>query len=186
LGGADVTLFEYIAIAFSLVQSFTVLRALSGIPHAIQRARRYWVHMTWLGSTLATVLFTFWTFWWNRDAEWNFVLFALALVPPSVLYVFVSLLVPQDPAAVASWREHFFAVRFRLFVTAIVWDITFFWAALVRSDEFSTPGAFALLVVHFLGAISARPVLHAVLVLVPPTLIAILGLTMFLRPPALP
>ena len=183
------TLFEYIAIAFSMVASFTVLRALSGVPHAIQRERRYWVHLTWLGSTLATVLLMFWGFWWARDVEWNIITFAWALLLPGVLYVFVSLLVPQDPSTVTSWKQHFYTVRHRLFVTAIAWDITgAFTGPILTGGEIYLPVAFVFagaLAIHSVGAISRKPTVHAIIVLVPPAMIAILGLTIFFQPEAL-
>jgi hypothetical protein len=187
LDGSRVTLFEYIAIAFSMVISFTALRALSGVPHAIQAGKRYWVHLAWLVSTLASVLLTFWIFWWNRGVEWNFITFALVLVPPCLLYVFVSLLVPEDSSAVTSWKEHFFKVRIRLFVTGVVWDITAFIGATLTSGVGDLPSsAFvvlpALFVTHSVGALSSKPEVHAVLVAVPPAVIAISALTVFFQP----
>jgi hypothetical protein len=180
-----VTLFEYIAIAFSMVQSFTVLRALSGVPHAIQIDRRYWVHLTWLGSTLATVLFSFWAFWGFKDFDWNFAVFAWVLVAPSLLYVFVSLLIPQDPSAVTSWREHFYSIRLRLFSTAIAWDLAAMLGSIINSGESRGAVHFmfaVLLLVHSVGAISSRPAVHAVLAIVPPVLVVVSGLTIYFLP----
>ncbi len=185
------TLFEYNEIAFSMVQSFTVLRALSGIPHAIAHGRRYWIHLTWLCSAVATVLMMFWTFWFARDLEWNFILFAWVLLSPGALYVFVCLLVPEAPSTVTSWRQHFYSVRLRLFLTAIAFDITYFMGGIVNRDdlepEFRVPiflGFPFLLAVHSLGAISKSPTVHAVLPFIPPALIAIAGLTILFQPEA--
>jgi len=173
-----VTLFEYIAIAFSMVISFTVLRALSGVPHAVQTGKRYWVHLAWLGSTLATVLLRFWAFWGYRGAEWNFIIFALVLVPPGLLYVLVSLLVPEDSSAVDSWKEHF------LFLTAIAWDITAAMGIIVTSGVRTFPTLIfgALFITHSVGALSSEPKLHALLATVPPAVIAFVGLTVLFQP----
>lgn len=37
------TLFEYLAIAFSLVLSSSAMRLIRALSHALQRDRRYWV-----------------------------------------------------------------------------------------------------------------------------------------------
>ena len=56
------TLFEYLAIAFSLVLSFAAMRLVAGLPYAVQADRRYWVHLVFVfshsryGSLLASTL----------------------------------------------------------------------------------------------------------------------------------
>ena len=131
----------------------------------------------------------FWTFWWNRDAEWNFILFAWVLLSPGALYVFVCLLVPEDLSTVTSWRQHFYSVRLRLFLTAIAFDLTYFMGAIVNrgeiGDELWVPislGFSLFLVVHSVGAISKSPTVHAILVFLPPVGIAIAGLTILFQP----
>lgn len=177
------TQFEYIAIAYSMVQSFTALRGLSGMAHAIDGERRYWVHLTWLSSTLASILLTFWIFWGNRDIEWNFLSFTLALIPPGFLYVFVSLLVPETPSAITSWREHFYSVRVRLFATAIVWDLSLLVGSLITHGRLGSRSAYpifaVLLAVHTTGAISRNPNVHAVLAPLIFAGVFIMGLTIF-------
>ena len=76
------TQFEYIAIAYSMVLSFTVLRALSVLPHAVRIGRRYWVHTTWVCLTLGTTLLMFWNFWLYREIELT--LPCLFLVRPTI------------------------------------------------------------------------------------------------------
>ena len=39
------TLFEYLAIAFSLVFSFIAARLVAGLPHALDSSRRYFVYL---------------------------------------------------------------------------------------------------------------------------------------------
>ncbi len=179
----SVTLFEYIAIAYSMVGSFAVLRALSGIPHAIQGGKRYWVHLTWLLATLGTVLLTFWTFWWARDVVWNLVSFVMALVPPGLLYVFVSLLVPENPETVASWKDHFYAVRRRLFLTAVAWDLMVYLGVAMRSEEPPSVAVFgSLIAIHLTGAISRNPRVQVLLAGIIPVALAAIGLIDFFQP----
>ena len=105
-------------------------------------------------------------------------------MPPGLLYVFVSLLVPEDSSAVDSWKEHFFKVRLRLFLTAIAWDITAF-MGLILSHRVGTPSILifgALFITHSVGALSSEPKLHALLATVPPAMVAVSGLTVFFQP----
>jgi hypothetical protein len=178
-----VTLFEYIAIAYSMLGSFAALRALSGIPHAIQDGKRYWVHLTWLFATLGTVLLSFWAFWWSRDVLWNIVSFVTVLASPGIGYVFVSLLVPENPETVDSWRDHFYAVRLRLFLIAIAWDIMTFLGAALRPDHSPSVAVFgSLIAIHLTGAISREPRVQALLAGTIPVVVAAIELAFFFQP----
>ena len=45
-------LFEHVAVAFSMVLSFGVVRLLDGLRPALVPGRRYWVHALWLVQKL--------------------------------------------------------------------------------------------------------------------------------------
>ena len=109
-------LFEYIAIAFSLVFSFTVLRLVSGLPYSAQPGRTYWVHLLFLLAFLLWVVNAFWAFWSYHDVEWTYLRYILALASPAAQYYVAVVLVPSEPAEVTSWRDYYFSVRRRLFV----------------------------------------------------------------------
>ena len=78
------TLFEYLAIAYSLVFSFAALRLVAGLPHAIDASRRYFVHVGHVYIVLFATVGTFWTLWSVRDLEWTFARFLLQLAGPGV------------------------------------------------------------------------------------------------------
>jgi hypothetical protein len=122
------TLFEYIAIAFSLVYSFTLLRLVSGLPSATRPGRIYWVHLVLLLTYLLWVVNWFWAFWSYRDAEWTYLRYILALSTPAAQYYVAVVFVPSEPSEVASWRDYYFSVRRRLFigfgVAALLTDLT--------------------------------------------------------------
>jgi hypothetical protein len=179
-----VTLFEYIAIAFSMVLSFMVLRILSVIPHAIQTEKRYWVYLIWIANTLATVFLLFWSFWWFRDVDWNIVSVILILASPGILYVYVSLLVPDNAADVKSWRDHFYLVRFRLFLTSIVWVVVAIFGGhfIAPAESIELVMAVALIIINSIGAASSKPAVHAVLVLIPSVIILIVSLLVYFQP----
>jgi len=160
-----VTLFEYLAIAYSLVISFAVLRALSGLPHAFGTQRRYWIHLAWVCWNLQASIMEFWIFWGFRDIEWSYGLFLLVLANPAVLYVMACILTPEEPSHVASWREHFYAIRLKLFVTAICWRFVLLAITIVVLELPLDHPIFLIHLVSFViwvaGAFSKRPTVHA-------------------------
>ena len=109
--------FEYLAAGFVLILSFAVMRGMSGVPYALRPVARHWVHFAYVSVALANCLIMFWVFWFTRNVEWTFLLFVIALLNPILFYVQVSLLVPQDPSTVSSWKAHFFSVRIPFFAT---------------------------------------------------------------------
>ncbi len=115
------TLFEYLAIAFSLVFSASALRLVSGLPHAIQGPRRDAIHLCFLGFQLLNTIAIFWIFWSFREVEWTFPKFLLTLVSPGLLYYKACTLVPESPAEVGSWRAYWEAARRRYFGAFCCW-----------------------------------------------------------------
>ena len=110
------SLFEYLAIAFSLVFSFSAMRLVSGLPHALDPTRRYWVHVSLVFLQLLSTAGIFWGFWSYRDVEWTFPRFLLALASPVVVYFNACTLIPEASASVESWRTYYFAARKRYFM----------------------------------------------------------------------
>jgi hypothetical protein len=109
------TLFEYLAVSFSIVLSFALVRILSGISDVFRRSRVYWIHATWVTHKLLFLAYIWWIFWNYREVSWNFLSFLALLTSPSLLYYQASTLIPAQPGSVASWREHFYAVRKQFF-----------------------------------------------------------------------
>ena len=180
------TLFEYLAAGYILMLSFAVLRAMSGVPYAVQTSRRYWVHTLWLVAGLAFCLVAFWAFWPYREVEWTIFKFTNTLAIPALLYAHTSVLVPPDPSAVDSWRDYFFAVRLPLFATG-----TAFMAMVTVSNQLtlgvaplhpSQLGNYLLVGMYAAGLFSAKPKVHVVLAVVPPTLIAVYFFTLLTTP----
>ncbi len=108
------TLFEYLAIAYSLIISFAVMRVAIVLPHALAPGRRYWVHATWILLNLVLSLAVFWNFWSFRDVTWTLGRFSLGLSVPTAVLIIASILAPEQAAQVKSWRDHFYKVRVRL------------------------------------------------------------------------
>jgi hypothetical protein len=118
-----VTLFEYLAIAYSLVFSFAALRLVAGLPHAIESNRRYFVHVAHVCILLFSTAAVFWAQWSARDLEWTFPRFLIQLAGPGVLYFLACTLIPDEPSSVRSWQDYFFSVRKRYFGGICVWAL---------------------------------------------------------------
>lgn len=183
------TLFEYLAAGYVLMLSFAVLRAISGLPHALRPGRRYWIHVSWLLTTLFLCVLVFWSFWTYRQIEWTLFRFMNSLAVPALLYAFTSLLVPTDPAAVAAWREHFFDVRTPLFATgslmAATVALSMHFTMGVSPVHPSQLGTYVFLAVFLTGLVSARPGVHAVLALAFPALWVAYSLALLTEPDSL-
>ena len=109
------TLFEYLAIAVSLVLSFTAMRLVAGLPSATQLDRRYWVHLIQVLANLGVTVNWFWIFWSYSDAAWTLPKFWLVLGIPGSMYFIACSLIPERPDEVRDWRDLYYLVRWRLF-----------------------------------------------------------------------
>ena len=139
---------------------------------------------------LASALVGFWAFWFYREVEWTFVQFIVALAPTALLYTYITLLVPTDPAAVESWRDYFFGVRIPLFLTGIV-----MMTAIAISNQSlggippthsSQWATYGMIAIYAIGLTTAKPGVHAVLALAFPCLIAVVYLLIQAQSPSAP
>jgi len=112
------TLFEFLTVALSIVLALSAGQLLTNIREVFDPNRRYWIHTLWVIHLLVTHVIIWWSFWAYRDVEsWNLATFSVALLPPGILLVCTSTLVPTYASTVASWEAHFFEVR-RWFLAA--------------------------------------------------------------------
>lgn len=117
----SVSLFEYLAIAYSLVLSFAAVRLVSGLSHALDANRRYWIHVGYVCLGLFSALALFWAHWSTRDLNWTFLTFTVNLAGPGMVYFLSCTIVPDRPDSVESWQDYFFSVRRRYFGGLCVW-----------------------------------------------------------------
>ena len=113
------TQFEYIAIAPTLILSFSLARVLSNLSPIFTSKNRYWIHSTWVVVLIANhvgMFFIYWVFHLNDD--WSFAEFILFLTHPVGLLIVSSLLIPSSE--VADYRTHFESIRFSFYVVWIV------------------------------------------------------------------
>jgi hypothetical protein len=172
-----VTLFEYIAIAFSLVYSIALVRLLGGLPDAIRPGRMYWVHLVFVVTALLYVINAFWAFWSYSSVAWTYPSYITALLTPTIQYFLAAILIPVEPDEVSSWRDHYFSVR-RLFFAALC---ALGLAGLLSNTVLlSMPlqhparwGQIGIVAIGVAGVASSNPRVHAVLAVA--SLIAVVG-----------
>ncbi len=180
------TLFEYLAIAFSLVYSFSAMRIVAGLPSATQHGRRYWVHLAFVCLALVATAVAFWGFWSFRDADWTLPKFLLALAGPGLLFFLACTLIPESPSTVVSWRDYYYSVRSRFFLGLIVWALAIEslvtvvldvpWLNPIRVSHAAT------VLIGILGASSASHRVHSGLALVGIAGFLVMAPTIFLQP----
>ena len=161
------TLFEYLAIAFSLLYSLAALRLLGGLPSALDRRRRHPLHFGLCLVILFMVTISFWMFWSLRDVQWTFTGFLAALAIPGAFYYSAAVLIPENPAEVASWRDHYFDVHGAVFGGLAIWALA---AATSASVNLGMGLAHPARLVHvtalsigLIGAMSSSYRVHAAL-----------------------
>ncbi len=162
--------FEYVATAYSVIFAAIALRLIGGLPHAFEKARRYWVHATLLTLLLLGLVQTFWNLLQYRDADWNLVHFFLILTIPGVLYFIASCAIPENPEAVSSWHDYYYAKRAKIYSGVLIWGVV---AALNTTLLLGLPDVHAqrinqlgLVAIGAIGLSSARPSVHRTLVFV--------------------
>jgi hypothetical protein len=157
------TLFEYIAVASSIVISFTVLRILDALPAAADPERRHWVHLGWLVWLLWACATLWWASWSYRSAVWTYPRFLLFLSAPALLFGMVRTLVSPDGERPASWREHFERVRRRFFALLCLYFVAL---TLMTWQLLGIPLIAPIRIAHFgmigAGAIGALSASHRV------------------------
>lgn len=121
--GLIMTTFEYLAVAYSLLFSVTALRLVGALPYVFQRERVYGVHAAVVVLLIFGTVFNFWTFLGYRDIEWTFSKFLGLLAIPATLYFMASMIVPDDPHIIESWKEHYYHRRVHYYSGQVGWMV---------------------------------------------------------------
>jgi len=180
------TLFEYLAIAFSLVLSFSAMRLVAGLPYAAQPDRRYWVHLVFVSTHLLLTAVVFWNLWSFRDATWTLSRFLLVLTIPGLVYFTACTLIPEQASTIESWRSYYYSVRPRFFmgVLALVLAISLGLAVVLEVPLLHparVPQVMAM-AAALLGAYSSSARVHAGLALFLLLNLVATGYSIFLEP----
>ena len=183
------TLFEYLAIATSLLLSFSVMRLVGGLPHVSQRGRRYWVHISFVCVQFLLTLVIFWVFWSFRGVVWNFPKFLLLLAYPMLIYFNACALIPENASAIESWHDYYYSIRRRYFLGQIFYILVVAGGATLLLDmpwfHPARLGQAAGLLASVVGAASENERVHSGLAVFALTVLVILGFTIAFLPGSL-
>ena len=180
------TLFEYVSVAVSILLSLGMVHILSRIKDVVDRGRIYWVHTAHVGIILVLHPFYWWIFWGFRDVSWNFPLFLLALVAPSLVCVMATSIVPRETSAVSSWRIHYFEIHrslLPLYAVLVLVMATQGW--LNRGVSFLDPSRIMLgliVIGAIVGTFSEREPVHVAVVIGMIAILVVAAGTQFLAP----
>jgi hypothetical protein len=145
------------------------MRLVGGISHALDPGRRSWVHVTHVGFQLMASVVSFWLMWSYRDVEWTLSAFVLVLAGPTLFYFNATVLIPEAPATIESWRVHYFSIRMRYWVAISLWTLVVgatnyvLLGTPLLQPERAVQGFFFALGVA--GAVSENPRTHSILAL---------------------
>ncbi len=114
------TLYEYIAVASSLVLSLSAVRLISGFSVVFQSPLRYWLHAALVAYILLIHALTFWGLWsYSTVEDWNAGRFLLFLTIPALTYANASFIIPSEPEIDTDWKVYFENNRLPFYWTAI-------------------------------------------------------------------
>ena len=161
------TLFEYIAVANSILLSFAVVRLLDALPPAFQSGRRDWTHLAFLVVLMWACAQYWWVSWsYATVSSWTYAKFLTYLTPPALLYSLARTLSP-DPNAVQSFREYFDSTRRRFFALLAAYVVVLLFGSwIIAGVPLSHPlrvGQLVTVLAASSGVVVSNPRYHAVL-----------------------
>ena len=107
--------FNYVSIALSFVYTAAVLRLLGGISAATNKQSRYIVHIIFLGVTIISIIISFWGTWALTDVDWKLYKFILALMDGAIYYFIATVLIPENPNEIESWKDYYYKNKNKFF-----------------------------------------------------------------------
>ena len=132
-------LFSYLTIVFSLLYSVAILRLIGGLSSALKKESRYWVHLIFVFGAIISIIFSFWTFWAFRDIDWTLPRVLLHLIVPSIYYFMASVLIPENPSEIKSWKDYYFLHKNKYFYAVLIIIIYMFISGFIHDLPINHP-----------------------------------------------
>jgi hypothetical protein len=178
------TLFEYLAVAVSIVLGLAAARLMDALPHILVRDRRYWIHAAIACVCLGNIGNSWWVMWSLRTVpEWTSVGFFLVLGASGLHYSIAALLSSSAAESVESWRDYYWEIRVRLYSLGLVWLASIAAQNLILLDvSWRHPSWLVALLgmgLMAVGAASARPRVHAFIAISMSVSLVIMVLSVF-------
>lgn len=116
-------LFNYLTIALSLLYTAAVLRVIGGISAASNKENRYFVHLILIAVSILSIVFSFWTSWAMKETQWTLPKFLLSLIDPALAYFIATVLIPENPNEIKSWKEYYYKNKHKYFIATLIYLI---------------------------------------------------------------
>jgi len=124
------SLFEFVSVIIAVVLALCLgqlLLGVSGLVKARIRVGVFLPHTIWIGLLFLLVLQHWWAQWDFRGVDWTYPSFLYAVLGPTLLFLAVSLLIPETSGdAPIDLRGHFMGVR-RLFMLVMLAFVLVTW-----------------------------------------------------------
>lgn len=115
------TQFEFLTIAFSILLTVTIVRLVEGLVSECRSKKKYWVHMLWVIQALLSAAGVWWSLWNFSELEWNYFIFIIVLIGPTLLFIQAVALIPREFENI-DWKSFFYTNRrFYLLVSAFTY-----------------------------------------------------------------
>jgi len=125
------SLFEFILVMVSLILAIGVTQLLQGVAalaHHPEERDFDWVPLAWASYLFLLSAAHWWSLWGMRAADWTFPAFFFVLLPPTLLYLAVSLLVSGGLSATGTaMSEDFLGIRVPFFIVLLVFNVLVMW-----------------------------------------------------------
>lgn len=162
------SIFEFVLTGFTIVLALVITRLLGGLRWALDPDRAYWVHAVLVISMLALTSLIWWGLWYSRDTAWSYLAFAYnLLIGPGILYFTATVLVPDNPRRIRSWRDHYYRYHQMFYGAYAIMDILLFMGSLLFAEtplwHFTRVLQGATLLLCIVGIFSRRHWVHGTL-----------------------
>ena len=127
--------FNFIIIALSFVYTAAVLRLLGGISSATNKQSRYIVHLIFIVVVLTSIVISYWGAWALIDIDWKLYKFILALMDGALYYFIATVLVPENPNEIESWKTYYYKNKNKLFYAMLIFVVYVQIHSLVLIDQ---------------------------------------------------
>ena len=131
--GFELTQFEYVSVAVSLVLALAIADVLRDLVPAIRAPARYWPHLTWLIAMVLNVVYV-WLAIWNlnvRGVSWTGPSLVYILVNPALVTIMASLLTGRGQPPRGSFRALYHENRRPFFTVLLIYSLNGFFTAWV-------------------------------------------------------
>jgi hypothetical protein len=122
--------FNYIAVAFSIIIGLGLSYLLDGISKVIQHNQRiqlYWIHSLWVIIVILLHLQFWFAFWEYHKLEvWSYSTFITTLLAPMALFIVADLLFPDitvETETKLNLKSHFFSNKIWIFSVLAIYSL---------------------------------------------------------------